>query len=69
MIVLELRRLGRGKWLAHNYGPQLDGGRIFKSRQEASQYNDESFRQMFPEHVCTERCQPSEDKTEPEPTP
>ena len=45
-----------GKWLARHWGRQLDGGRTCDSVEEANAYLMESFRQMFPEHVCSERC-------------
>jgi hypothetical protein len=45
-----------GKWLARHWGRQLDGGRTCDSVEEANAYLMESFRQMFTEHVCSERC-------------
>jgi hypothetical protein len=47
---------GDGKWLARHWGRQLDGGRICDSVEEANAYLMESFWQMFPEHVCSDRC-------------
>jgi hypothetical protein len=37
-------------------GQQLDGGRRFATIAEANQWILESFRLMFPEHKCDERC-------------
>ena len=45
-----------GKWVARHWGRQLDGGRVCDSVEESNEYLMESFRQMFPEHVCTEQC-------------
>jgi hypothetical protein len=45
-----------GKWVARHWGRQLDGSRICGSVEEANAYLMESFRQMFPEHVCSEQC-------------
>lgn len=57
LIVSETTRLGRGKWLAHHWGPQLDGARNTKTLKDGMTYLIESFQQMFPEHQCTERCE------------
>lgn len=57
LIVSQVTRLGPKKWLAHHWGPQLDGGRTTRTLREAVVYLIESFQQMFPEHVvCTTRC-------------
>ena len=56
LIASEAKRLGRGKWFAHHWGPQLDGGTTTTTLREAITYLTESFQQMFPEHLCTERC-------------
>jgi hypothetical protein len=56
LIVSRVRRVGRRKWLARHYGPQLDGGRETQSLPEANAYLLESFEQMFPEHRCTAKC-------------
>jgi hypothetical protein len=45
-----------GKWVARHWGRQLDGGRICDSMEEANAYLMESFRQMFPDHQCSEKC-------------
>jgi hypothetical protein len=45
-----------GKWVARHWGRQLDGGRICASVEEANAYLMESFKQMYPEHVCSEQC-------------
>jgi hypothetical protein len=45
-----------GKWVARHWGKQLQGMRVCDSVEEANAYLRESFQQMFPEHVCSERC-------------
>jgi hypothetical protein len=47
---------GDGKWIARQWGRELDGARICDSVKEAHAYLMESFWQMFPEHVCLKRC-------------
>ena len=44
------------KWLARHWGKQIDGWRICDSVEEGNEYLRESFDQMFPEHVCSEKC-------------
>jgi len=56
LIVSEVTRFGTKGWTARHWGPQLNGGRTTKTLKEATAYLVESFHQMFPEHVCTERC-------------
>ena len=56
LVVSEAIRLGRRKWFAHHWGPQLDGGTTTTTLRQANAYLTESFQQMFPEHQCTERC-------------
>jgi hypothetical protein len=56
LIASEATRLGRGKWFAHHWGPQLDGGTTTPTLREANAYLTESFQQMFPEHQCTKQC-------------
>ena len=46
-----------GKWIARHWGRQLDGVRICGSAEDANEYLTESFRQMFPEHLCSGQCQ------------
>ena len=45
-----------GKWIARHWGRQLDGRRVCDSVEEANAYLTESFRQMFPEHLCARQC-------------
>jgi hypothetical protein len=45
-----------GKWIARQWGRQLDGGRTCDSMEEANAYLIDSFHQMFPEHFCSETC-------------
>ena len=56
LIVSEVTRLRRRSWLAHHFGPQLDGGTTTQTLREAKAYLEESFWQMFPEHQCNGRC-------------
>jgi hypothetical protein len=51
-----MHRGAHGKWIARHWGRQLEGGRISDSAEDANAYLMESFRQMFPEHVCSEQC-------------
>lgn len=37
----------------------LDGGRGFDTQEASEEYLTASFRQMFPEHICTARCGPT----------
>ena len=45
-----------GKCVARHWGSRVDGGRSFDSVEEANAYLMKSFQQMFPEHVCSEKC-------------
>jgi hypothetical protein len=45
-----------GKWVARHWGRQLDGSYVCDSVDEANAYLRESFRQMFPEHLCSGQC-------------
>jgi hypothetical protein len=56
-IYSRAERRGR-KWLARHWGTQLDGGRECATMREANEYLICSFSELFPEHRCTERCQP-----------
>ena len=57
LIVSEVMHAGSRKWVAHHWGPQLDGGRTTRTLREAMDYLTVSFSQMFPEHQCTSRCE------------
>ena len=57
LIISEVMHAGSRKWVAHHWGPQLDGGRITRTLREAMDYLTESFGRMFPEHQCTCRCE------------
>ena len=66
LIVSEAKQLGENEWLAHHWGPQLDGGGTFRSLGAAMTYLRESFEQMFPEHqCCTDRCEVDELERQP----
>lgn len=51
----KVERQGR-KWIARHWGDQLQGYRKCRTMQEANEFSLASFREMFPEHRCTERC-------------
>jgi hypothetical protein len=48
--------LGTGEVMARHWGTELDGGRIFGNVSAARKYLNESFAQMFPDHICKGRC-------------
>jgi hypothetical protein len=50
-------RLAHGKWMARNWGDRLQGARECKTMREANEHLLTAFREMFPEHRCTDRCQ------------
>ncbi len=56
MITSEVIRITRRKWIAHHTGPQLDGGITTSTLRAANAYLVDSFAQMFPDHICTEKC-------------
>ena len=49
-------KLANGKWVARNWGDQLQGARPCKTMREANNHLLLAFNEMFPEHRCTERC-------------
>jgi hypothetical protein len=55
MIYLKAEKQGR-KWIARQWGPQLEGMRECRTMREANEHLVASFGQMFPEHRCTDRC-------------
>jgi len=55
-IRLLVRQSAQGDWEAAFAGRQLEGLRRFATVAEANDYLLESFREMFPEHHCTEYC-------------
>jgi hypothetical protein len=50
------RRLDDGTWEAYHWGQTMEGVAACKTAKAAEAYLIESFRQMFPEHVCSDRC-------------
>lgn len=50
-------RLRKKKWAARLTPNGVDAGKTTQSLQEAKKYLVDSFRSMFPQHVCTERCE------------
>jgi hypothetical protein len=55
MIYSWLERRGK-KWLARQWGDQLEGGRECSSMSEANDFLCTTFHEMFPEHRCTPHC-------------
>jgi hypothetical protein len=49
-------KLANGKWMARNWGDELQGARSCKTMREANEHLLSAFNEMFPEHRCTERC-------------
>ena len=43
-------------WIGRHLGPQLNGGRVFKTLKAANAYAEMSFAEMFPEHKCGWCC-------------
>lgn len=64
MVYSRAIRQGR-KWLARHRGSQLDGGRECRTVREANEFLQVAFREMFPEHRCTERCRVNAEIIEP----
>jgi ketopantoate reductase len=54
-VTLQVRK-SHNEWIATYCGSQLDGGLITTSEAEAVDEIREAFRQMFPEHDCTNNC-------------
>ncbi len=59
-IRLRAEKTRRGKWLATFSGQLLQGADRFKTVREANEFLLESFRRMFPEHECSDRCRPAQ---------
>ncbi len=55
-VRLWVRPTPEGDWEALFSGHQLGGVCRFPTVAEANEYLLESFREMFPEHQCTEAC-------------
>lgn len=55
-IRLLARQAEDGAWEASLGGGELEEARRFPTVAEANDYLLECFREMFPEHRCTERC-------------
>ncbi len=53
-------KLRTGRFLARHWGQSLEGGKEFRSEQSAKTYLERTFVQLFPEHVCTPRCGPTD---------
>jgi hypothetical protein len=51
-----ITKLRTGTFLARHWGPSLEGGKEFRTRQGAKAYLARTFSRMFPEHTCTARC-------------
>jgi hypothetical protein len=46
----------KGAWIARHWGHQLAGIRLYKTLAAANRGVRQTFRELFPEHVCTRRC-------------
>lgn len=55
-VRLLVRQTDDGQWEAAFSGQQLEGARRFPTIAEANDYLLECFREMFPEHRCTDYC-------------
>ena len=44
------------RWREHRWGDQLEGGSEWPTVRQANEQAVKSFREMFPEHRCTDRC-------------
>ena len=55
LIYCQAERHGR-KWLARHWGDELDGREEFRTLRAANEFVVTSFREMFPEHLCTPKC-------------
>jgi hypothetical protein len=53
-------RLRAGRFLARHWGQSLEGGKEFRSEQSAKVYLQRTFLELFPEHVCTALCGPTD---------
>lgn len=54
-IFCRVERDGR-TWVARHWGNNLNGTRTCRTMREANEHAIQSFREMFPEHRCTQRC-------------
>src|SRR5436190_21445368 len=54
-IYSKCERQGR-KWIARQWGDQVEGGKECSTMREANRVLVQAFREMFPEHRCTDRC-------------
>jgi hypothetical protein len=45
-----------GRWTSRITGTQMDGGAAQTSRRNAIDYNEVSFRALYPEHECSDSC-------------
>jgi hypothetical protein len=54
-VYSRVERSGRA-WCVRHWGDELNGSSEWRTMREANTYAIEAFRQMFPEHRCTERC-------------
>ena len=55
-VWLLIRREPAGDWHAQVVGADTDAGALLPSRAEAGRYLLRRFGEMYPDHVCTDRC-------------
>ena len=58
-LVLEIRVLAGSKWFARFSASDLEGQAVLASFRDACAWLRRSFAEMFPEHLCTSGCGPS----------
>ena len=59
-VYSRVTKLHAGRYLARHWGQNLEGGKEFGTLAGARSYLARTFTQMFPEHVCTGRCGPTD---------
>ena len=55
-VEIWVERGDSGCWLSAREGPAHSGGSRFATESEALRDAVQSFREMFPEHVCSTKC-------------
>ena len=58
-LALEIRVLAGSKWFARFSASDLEGQAVLASFRDACAWLRRSFAEMFPEHLCTSGCGPS----------
>lgn len=55
-VYSRVTRLTTGEAMARHWGSDLHGGRIFGNVRDATRYLNDTFSQMYPEHICDHAC-------------